>query len=344
MLDRVVRHHRGILQRLHQQPGRDRLARPQGVVLVVEHRLEADGAAGGVDLIVDHRQRTFRQRLLAVGRDRDHLERLTGLGLVDVGQLLFRRGEDHGDRLDLGDRHDAGLGRRVDDVADIDLTQAGDARDRRLDGGIIELGLGVGDRGIVGGDLRGQLLHGRALGIGLLLGREFAELGVALQVQVGIGQVGLILRLLGLGLVERGLVRPRIDLDQQIALFHQLAFGEGDLVDLAVDPGPHLHGVEALNSAKPGEVDREVGLLHRRDGDANGIVRGFFRADGRFGRVMRLLVPLPAEISCRRDRGDHHNPDQRSRFIHGNLRLFERFGARENQRWGLQAGSPRREI
>ncbi len=39
----------------------------------------------------------------------------------------------------------------IDDVADIDLAQAGDAGDRRLDGGVIELGLGVGDRGVVGG-------------------------------------------------------------------------------------------------------------------------------------------------------------------------------------------------
>ncbi len=251
--------------------------------------------------------------------------------LVDIGELLFRRGENHGDRLDLGDRHHAGLGRSVDDVADIDLAQAGDTRDRRPDGGIVELGLRVGDRGIVGGDLRGQLLHGRALGVGLLLGREFAELGVALQIQIGVGQIGLVLRLLGLGLIERGLVRPWIDLDQQITLFHQLAFGEGDLVDLAVDPGPHLHGVEALNGSKSGQIDREVGLLHRRDGDPNGIVRGFFRTGRRFGRFIRMLVPLPAEIPCRRDRGDHHKPDQRSRFIHGNLCVFEPGRGLKNQ-------------
>ena len=84
--------------------------------------------------------------------------------------------------------------------------------DRRLDLGVVELGLRVGDRGFVGGDLRGQLRNGGALGVGLLPGREFAELGVALQVQIGIGEIGLVLRLLGLGLVERGLERPGIDL------------------------------------------------------------------------------------------------------------------------------------
>ena len=50
---------------------------------------------------------------------------------------------------------------------------------------------------------------------------EFAELGVALQIEIGVGEIGLVLRLLGLGLVERGLERPRIDLGQQVALLDQ---------------------------------------------------------------------------------------------------------------------------
>ena len=191
-----------------------------------------------------------------------------------VGQLFFRRGEDDGDRLDLRDRHDAGLRRGIDDVADIDLAQADDARDRRLDLGVVELGLGVENGRIVGGDLRGQLRHRGTLGVGLLPGREFAELGVALQIEIGVGEVGLVLRLLGLGLIERRLVGARIDFGEQVALIDQLAFLERDLVDLAVDAGPHLHGIEALNGAEPGQVDRKIGLLDRRDGDGNGSGRG----------------------------------------------------------------------
>jgi len=49
------------------------------------------------------------------------------------------------------------LGRGIDDIADIDLAQPCDARDRRLDGGVIELGLRIFDRRRVGGDLRRQL-------------------------------------------------------------------------------------------------------------------------------------------------------------------------------------------
>ncbi len=91
--------------------------------------------------------------------------------------------------------------------------------------------------GVVGGDLRGQLRDGGALRVGLLPGGEFAELGEALQVEVGVGEIGFVLGLLGLGLVERGLERPRIDLDQRVALLDELAFLEGDLVDLAIDAG-----------------------------------------------------------------------------------------------------------
>ena len=164
---------------------------------------------------------------LAVGGERDRLRRGGGERRLDLRQLVFRRGEDHGDRLDLGDGHDAGLGRGIDDIADVDLAEAGDAGDRRLDGGVIELGLRVLDQrrrrpAICAVELR----DGGALGVGLLPGREFAELGIALQVEIGVGEIGFVLRLLGLGLVERGLERPRIDLDQRVAFLDELAFLE----------------------------------------------------------------------------------------------------------------------
>ena len=228
------------------------------------------------------------------------------LRLVDVWQLLFRRGEDDGDRLDLGDRHDAGLGRGIDDVADVDLTQAGDAGDRRLDLGIVELGLGVEDRRIVGRDLRGQLRNGGALGVGLLPGREFAELGVALQIQIGVGEIGLILGLLGLGLVQRRLIRPGIDLDQQIALVDRLAFLEGDLVDLAIDAGPHQDGIEALNGTEAGQIDRKVRFFDGSDGDGNGGNCAPMPAALAvvFAACIRAVKSMPAEISRRGNRRD----------------------------------------
>src|SRR4051794_39127787 len=78
VLDGVIRNNSGVLERIDQQPGRNRLAWPQRVVLVVEDGLEPDRAAGGVDLIVDQRQRAGGQHLFAVGRRRDHLWRRRG--------------------------------------------------------------------------------------------------------------------------------------------------------------------------------------------------------------------------------------------------------------------------
>ena len=60
VLDRIVGNDGGVLQRLDQQARGNRLARPQRMVLVVEHRLQPDRAARRVDLVVDQRERAGR--------------------------------------------------------------------------------------------------------------------------------------------------------------------------------------------------------------------------------------------------------------------------------------------
>ena len=58
---------------------------------------------------------------------------------------------------------------------------------------------------------------------------------IALEIELGIGELRLVLRLFGDRLIEGRLKGPRIDLSQHIAGLAPLAFGEGDLVELAVD-------------------------------------------------------------------------------------------------------------
>src|SRR4030081_2243414 len=55
-------------------------------------------------------------------------------------------------------------GAGVEIVALVHLTEAGDAGQRCADGGVVELGPGIGDRRLVGFDLGGELGDGRALG------------------------------------------------------------------------------------------------------------------------------------------------------------------------------------
>src|SRR5262249_32420111 len=123
--------------------------------------------------------------------------------------------------------------------------------------------------------------------------------------------VRLILRLLGLGLIEHGLEGARIDLHQEVALIDDLAFGKSDLVDLAVDPRPYLYGVEALDGAEPGQIDREISFLDRRHADQDRISPGWTFPRGLGFRRFQPIEPLPAEIACSGHRCDDQNPEDR---------------------------------
>ena len=110
--------------------------------------------------------------------------------------------------------------------------------------------------------------------------------------------------------------RTRIDLDQEIALLDDLAFGEGDLVDLAVHPSPDLDGVEALNRAETGQVDREVDLLDRRNahGDGGRALRTLLCGLGFFGLGRAEFLPT---IVTRGGHGrDDQNPEDRPGLFH----------------------------
>ena len=90
---------------------------------------------------------------------------------------------------------------------------------------------------------------------------------VTVEIELGVLQVGLVLRLLGERLIESRLIGPRIDLHESIALLHHPALLEGDLDDLAVDAAAHGDGVVGLHRPEPVQIDGEIGLLHPRDGD-----------------------------------------------------------------------------
>jgi hypothetical protein len=144
---------------------------------------------------------------------------------------------------------------------------------------------------------------------------EFAELEETLQIKVGVCQIGLVLLLLGLGLVERGLVGPGVNFGKQVALAHQLSFREGDFVDLAVDTRTNNNCVEGLDGPKAGQVDGKIGLLYRRHRYPHRVSGGFLGAVRR--RFMALAVKaLPAKISQPTYGQDQQNPTRYPRFVH----------------------------
>ena len=89
---------------------------------------------------------------------------------------------------------------------------------------------------------RFELADQRLLGVELLLvdGVGCGEPGVALEIEPGIGERRLVLRLFGDRLIVLRLVGRRIDLGEDESLGDLLPFGERDVDELAVDLRAHV--------------------------------------------------------------------------------------------------------
>ncbi len=114
--------------------------------------------------------------------------------------------------------------------------------------------------------LRFELGHHRLLRVGLLgggVGRR-GQLGVARQVDAGVGQIGLVLRLLRHRLIDGRLIGARVDARQHVTGVHVLAFAEPHLGQHAVDLRLDGHGGAGLHGAKPVQIDRHIVLPDRR--------------------------------------------------------------------------------
>lgn len=160
----------------------------------------------------------------------------------------------------------------------------------------------------------------------------------ALRVELVIGQGRRIAGLFCPGLIERVLVRARVDHGEHVAGLHLLALGEVDRLQVAIDLRPHLHRLPCLHGADAVGIYRQVlafRLHHRhRHGVAAGRLGGGRllaacradqrqRAGGRHRDHHRGLKKLPCAPAdhCPALRADHAR--------HGTNRLHPaRYGAR----------------
>ena len=74
---------------------------------------------------------------------------------------------------------------------------------------------------------------------------------IAIQVDVRIIQQRLIANRFAFGLIDDGLVGPRVDLDQRFALLHQVAFFEMDAHQLPVDAALDGDRVDGSHAPSP---------------------------------------------------------------------------------------------
>ena len=133
----------------------------------------------------------------------------------------FGEGEINLDRIDRRNRRQfAGSG--TNEIADLRPRYAGDAVNGRGDFGKLEIQFRALDRGLRGRDCglghqAGMLRVNKLL---LADGLFLCEGGVALDVEFGFVELGLGLGELAPGLIQCRLERARINVEQQISLFH----------------------------------------------------------------------------------------------------------------------------
>ena len=194
-------------------------------------------------------------------------------------------------------------------LPEIDQPQPDAPVDRCGDHGVVEVGLGVVDRRIVRLHLGFELRDRRRLLIRLLLRSSVAlsQFPVALQIDPGVGERRLVLRLLRHRLVVLGLVDGGIDARQHVALVHLLTLGEVDADQPPVHLRPHGHRIERLNVADAFTVDRDGLLPDGLDGHRDGAVDARCGAiAAALGRGRGILQPIPAGGRGAGKNGDRH--------------------------------------
>ena len=80
----------------------------------------------------------------------------------------------------------------------------------------------------------------------VLLGKRL----IAREIHLRLGKQTFVVRELAFVLLLQDLVRPRIDLRQEVALLDQLTFGEAHIGELAVDLGLHGHRRDRRHGAE----------------------------------------------------------------------------------------------
>ncbi len=196
MLDRRRGDHGDLIQRVRLHARVHELIREQRVAGLRELSLDLDRAGGGVHLVVDGKQAAPRQQGLLVAVIGEHRDGAARHRLTDLAEIVFGHRVHHGGRLQLRDDRDAGGagGRHV--VARIDEAQTHHAVHGRGDRAITHLYLQVLHIAGIGDDRALIFVDGRHLGIERLLGdrADLDQLTVALQVELRVGERGLVMR------------------------------------------------------------------------------------------------------------------------------------------------------
>ena len=312
-LDAGARDPHDVVQCLHQDVGVDELVGKQRLVAILKQRPRLDRARGGVHLVVQRLQKAGLAICLVFARSNAATGSGAGpcIAAINRRQRILRHGEDHRDRLQLGHHHQPGRIARLHVIALVHLAQPHPAGHRRGDVAVDQVQLGAIHRALVGFDGALILPDQRRLGVQRLARQAVLrhQLAVAGQIKLRVLQQGLVMRQRALGLLLRHLVGARIDLRQEIALLHDLPFGERHIRQLAVDLRLDGHRLQRRHRAELAEHDPDVARPDR--GRADGLRRPGIGGPAALRRLLRRQMEIRI-IPPARDQQDHDEPNHQA--------------------------------
>ncbi len=242
----------------------NKFSRPQFQILVRESGLQLHRAGRLIDLVVDHCERSLADRGGITAIECRHREDRSSRRLrsaISANPAPAR--ENDRDRFELRNHNDSARIRGVDNVADIDQPKSRAPIDRRLDLGVIKLGLRALDRGLIGLHGRGELpgLSFRRVEVLSIDHLFLQQVGIARERRLRVCELGLVLSFFANCLIKRFLKWARIDLSQQVAGFDVLTFLEEHLLQFPINARVDGHRVERLHRSEPLEINRHILLL-----------------------------------------------------------------------------------
>src|SRR5689334_20034517 len=286
-----LRNDDGVLALGQRQLDVEEHARLERVVRILEDRVDAHRARGGVDTRVDDADRALEGTVHEGRCARDHAE-----ARPELAEVVFRDREIQLDLRQIVERRHHGAG--LHQCAKADLAHADATVERRRDAIVIEprihraqLRLVGADTALGGAELRFQLVESR-------LGDVAAALELLRAIEALLDLVALRLRLFEIGarLIDIGAALLRLELDQHRARAHVLALREIDLVDIACLLGSDGHGLIGARGA-----DRFRDLADRAGTRRNDLHRNRRGGTCRIGRgpaaspLLRGIPPAGAE-------------------------------------------------
>ena len=301
VLHRRAGHREHVLEQVDLQLHVDELVGKESAFFIGKGCLGFDGAGGGVDSVVHRTQPPAGEALLLLTVPQLYRQAGTTLkALVDGNQLCLGHRKHGIDGPHLGDGDDACGVRWAHHIAHIGLAQAQAPTDGCGDAGVAQLQLGGIDLGLVGGYRAFQLADQSFLGVYLLgcdriLGEQVL---VALQIELGIFELGLVALQVALGLGQRGLVTAGINFSQQLPGLDLITFLELDGQQLPAGLGPHHGGGTRAHGADGADHDAHILALHhphrhRLGGPCPAEPARRARGARRCGSGRLLLLPPP---------------------------------------------------